>query len=80
MLRAEEVEDAADHVGRAEQRRVYVEPLEVAERRPRQGVLDLLLAGTHREAGGEVRRHAATMVRDDELAWVTFHLPGIDEA
>src|SRR6266516_2258552 len=67
-------------VGRAEQRRVDVEPAEVVERRPRKSVLDLPVAGTHRESGGEVRHQAAPVVRDHELARVTLHVPGIDQA
>ena len=80
MFGAEELEDAAHRVWRAEERRVGVEPPEVVERWPRQGILDLPIAGTHREAGGEVRYHAATVVRDHELARVALHVPGIDEA
>ena len=30
--------------------------------------------------GGEVRHHASTVVRDHNLARVTLHVPGIDEA
>ena len=80
VARAEELEDAADRVRRAKERRVDMEPPEVFERRSRQGVLDLPIAGTHRQSGGEVRHHAAAVVRDHELAWVTLHMPGIDEA
>ena len=80
MSRAEELEDAADRVWRAEQRRIDVEPSEVFERWALQFVLDLPIAGTHSEPGGEVWHHAATVVRDHELARVTLHVPGIDEA
>src|SRR5205085_11358948 len=80
VSRAEELEDAAHRVWRAEERRVDVEPAEVVEWRPRKSVLDLPIAGTHSESGGEVRHQAATVVRDHELARVTLHVPGIDEA
>jgi hypothetical protein len=79
MSRAEELEDAANRVWRAEQRRIDVEPPEVVERRLRQAVFHLPIAGTHRKSGGEVWHHAATVVRDHELARVTLHVPGIDE-
>jgi hypothetical protein len=55
MLRTEELEDAADRVWRAEERRVDVEPVEVVQRRAWQDVLDLPIAGAHRQSGGEVR-------------------------
>jgi hypothetical protein len=77
---AEELEDAADRVWRPEERRVDVEPVEVVERRQRQGVLDLPVPWTHGESGGEMRHHAATVVCDHELARVMLHVPGINEA
>ena len=79
-MRAEELKDAAHRVWRAEERRVDVEPAEVVERRQRQNVLDLPVAGTHRESGGEVRHHAAAVVGNHELARVTLHVSRIDEA
>ena len=80
MLRAEELEDAAHRVWRSEERRVDVEPVEVVQRRAWQDVLDLPIAGAHRQSGGEVRHQAATVVRDHELARMTLHVPRIDEA
>ena len=80
MSRAKELEDATDCVWCAEQRRVNVEPPKIFERRPLQFVLDLPIAGTHRESCGEVRYHATTVVRNHEQARMALHVPGIDEA
>ncbi len=80
MLRAEELQDAAHRMRCAKERRIDVKPAEVFQWRPRKLVPDLSIPGSHREARGEVRHHAATMMRDHELARMPLHMPGIDEA
>src|SRR5260370_42174394 len=53
VSRAEELENAAHRVWRAEERRVDVGPAEVVERRPRKTVPYPPKTGTHRATGGK---------------------------